>query len=79
MHSGVDFTGYATGESGYGFEFFEGGFEKSVRGSEVVQDFLFACGSDSGEVIKDGAGHFGGTELAMISVGEAVSLVADTL
>ena len=63
----------------HGFEFFQGGCEKSLWGSEVLEDLLFPGRADTGQLVEDGAGHLGGAELAMLAQGEAVRLVPDAL
>src|SRR5919199_2815226 len=79
MHSRVDFAGYSSGESGDGFELFEGGVQERFGGAEVVEYLLLAFGADAGEVVQDRGGHGPAAELGVVGVGEAVGLVTDAL
>src|SRR5829696_2368776 len=79
MHSCVDFAGDSSWEPWDGLELFEGGVEECFWGAEVGQYLLLALGTDAGEVVQDRGGHGPATDLDVVGVGEAVSLITDAL
>src|ERR687897_1099096 len=79
MHPRVDLARDAAWQAGNGLELFEGGAQERFGSAEVIQDPLLARRPDAGELVEDGGGHGPPSQLAMVSVREAVSLVAHAL
>src|SRR5215203_339935 len=79
MHFGVHFAGYSSWESRDGLEFLQRGVQECFWGAEVGQYLLLTLWADAGEVVEDRGGHGPAAELRVVSVGEAVGLVADAL
>ena len=79
VQPGVDLAGDPARQPRHGFEFLQGGCEKGLRGSEVLEDLLFSGGTDAGQPVEDGAGHLRAAELTVVGQGEAVRFVPDAL
>src|ERR671911_250202 len=79
VHSRIDLAGDPAGEPWDSLELLEGGGQERLGGAEVVQDPLSARRPDAGELVEDGGGHGPPSHLAVVSVREAVSLVAHAL
>src|SRR5215210_4975607 len=75
----VNLAGDLPGEARHGFQLLQRGAQESLRGTEVLQDLLFARRAHAGQLVEDGGGHGPSAHLAVVGVGEAVSLVADAL